>query len=168
MNIGTFIICRTTGGIYIEIAKGLEKRCDNSNYELERPKKKKVIALIKGESGGKLMVEFAALWSKTYSYLVDDIDENKTKSAKKCVVKRKPKFEENKNRLDATQVECKINQLEENKVDVDILRENHKAFIENDKSILKSQPKFRNEKHAVFTEHLLYHWVLAMISKCNQ
>ena len=61
MNIGRFIICRITGGIYIEIAKGLEKRCDNSNYESERPKKKKVIALINGESGGKLMVEFAAL-----------------------------------------------------------------------------------------------------------
>ena len=71
--------------------------------------------------------------------------------------KRKPKFKENKNRLDATQVECKINQLEENKVDADILRENHKAFIENNKSILKSQPKFRNEKHAVFTAYLLYH-----------
>ena len=41
---------------------------------------------------------------------------------------------------------------EKNKVDVDILRENHNEFIKNSNLILKSQQTFRNEKHNVFTE----------------
>ena len=54
--------------------------------------------------------------------------------------------------LEVTQLENKINQLEKNKVDVDSLRENHTEFIKNNKLILKSQQKFRSEKHNVFTE----------------
>ena len=60
---------------------------------------------MKEKLGGKLMAEFASLRSKTYSYLIkdDDDDENKkAKVTKTCVVKRKPKFEENKKCLEAT------------------------------------------------------------------
>ena len=47
-----------------------------------------------------------------------------------------------KNSLEATQIENKINQLEENEVDVDILTENYKEFTKkNNNSILKSQQR---------------------------
>ena len=59
--------------------KVLKQDVNTSNYELERPlprgKNKKVIELIKDELGGKIMIEFAALRSETYSYLTDGNDE---------------------------------------------------------------------------------------------
>ena len=62
----------------------VEKRFDTSNHEVNRPlptgKNKKVIGLMKDELRGKIMTEFAALWPKTYSYLMDD--GNKDKKAK--------------------------------------------------------------------------------------
>ena len=67
-----------------------------------------------------------------------------------CVIKRKLKLEEYKHCLEATQLENKINQLEKNKLNVNILRENHKEFIKNSKFILKSQQRFRSQKHNVF------------------
>ena len=84
---------------------------------------------MKDELGGKIMVEFAALRPKTYSYLRDYNDENKkAKGTKKCVVKRKLKFEDYNHCLEATQLENKINQLEKTKVAIDSLEENHKKI----------------------------------------
>ena len=66
------------------------------------------------ELGGKTMREFVGLGSKTYSYLTDDKDEDeKTKHTKKSVIKRKLKFENYKNFLGSTQLENKINCLEQ-------------------------------------------------------
>ena len=50
--------------------------------------------------------------SKTYSYLIDDGSEDKAKGTKKCVTKRKLKFENDKSCLEATQRGNKINYLE--------------------------------------------------------
>ena len=47
-----------------------------------------------------------------------------------------------------------LNQLEENKLAVDSLKEKHKEFIENNKIILKSQQRFRSKKHNGFTEEV--------------
>ena len=71
---------------------------DTSNYELNRPflegKNKKVIELMKDELGGKIMKKIFGLRAKTYSYLIDDGSEDKkAKDTKKCVIKRKLKFE---------------------------------------------------------------------------
>ena len=56
------------------------------------------------------MTEFAALKSKMYGYLTDDKDENKkAKGTKKCVIKRKPKFEDYTSCLEATQLVNEIN-----------------------------------------------------------
>ena len=56
---------------------------------------------------------FLALRPKTYSYLIDDGDENKkVKGTKKCAIKRKLKFEDYKRCLGATELENKTNQLE--------------------------------------------------------
>ena len=76
----------------------------------------------------------------------------KQKSQKKCIIKRKIKFENCKNCLEATQLENKIKYLEKNKTNVDILKRNHKEFIRKNKSILRTQQRFKNQTHNVFTE----------------
>ena len=49
--------------------------------------------------------------------------------------KRKIRFENYKNCLEATQLENKVNHLEKNKTDIEILK-NNKKFIKNNKLIL--------------------------------
>ena len=67
---------------------------------------------MKNELGGKIMKEFIGIRAKTYSYLTDNNDEDiKAKFTKKCVIKRKIKFENYKNCLEVTQIENKINHL---------------------------------------------------------
>ena len=69
------------------------------------------------------MKEFCALRAKTYSYLMDDDSEvKKSKGTKKCVIKRELMFE------------------------------NYKDCLFNDKIILKSQQRFKSDHHRVYTE----------------
>ena len=50
------------------------------------------------ELGGKIMKEFVGLRTKLFSYLKDNNDEDKkAKRTRKCVLKRKLKFEDYKN-----------------------------------------------------------------------
>ena len=59
------------------------------------------------------MTKFVGLKVKIYSYLIDDGSENnKAKGTKKCIIKRKLKFEKDKDRLKATKLDNKINYLE--------------------------------------------------------
>ena len=110
--------------VYEDIANDVEKRFDTSNYEVNIPlstgKIKNVIEPMKDELGEKIMTEFAALRPKTYSYLMDDGDSDK--GTKKCVIKRRLKFNDDKNSL----------------LDNEIM--------------LKSQQKFKSETHKVYTE----------------
>ena len=77
---------------------------------------------MKHELGGKIMTKFVGLRAKTYSYLIDDSNEDKkAKGTKECVIKRKLKFENYKNCLEATQRENKINYLEQNKLTLIVL-----------------------------------------------
>ena len=48
------------------------------------------------------MTKFVGLTAKIYSYLIDDgnEDKKKAKGSKKCVIKRKLKFDNNKNCLE--------------------------------------------------------------------
>ena len=46
------------------------------------------------------------------------------------------------------------NQLEKNKVNVDSLKEDQKEFIKDNKLILKSQQRFKSQKHNLFTEEI--------------
>ena len=63
---------------------------------------------MKDELGGQIMKEFVGLRAKAYSYLKDNNDEDrKVKGTKKCVIKRKLKFQDYKNCLDAAQIERK-------------------------------------------------------------
>ena len=52
--------------------------------------------------------------------------------------KKKIKFENYKNYLEATQLYNKINQLEKNKTGIDSLKQDHKEFIKNNKVILNT------------------------------
>ena len=80
---------------------------------------------MKDELGGKIMTEFVALKSKAYSYLTNDCEEDrKAKGTKKCVIKRRLKFND------------------------------YKDCLLNNKIILKSQQKFKNERHDVYTEEI--------------
>ena len=93
----------------------MQTKLDSLNYELGRPlpkgKNKKVTGLIRDELGGKIMNNLLGLRAKTYSYLTDINDEDKkAKDTKKCLMKRKVKFEDYKNCLEAAQVESKMKQ----------------------------------------------------------
>ena len=58
---------------------------------------------MKDKLGRKIMIKFVGLRAKTYSYLIDDGSEDKkAKGTKKCVIKRKLKFKNCRNCLEAT------------------------------------------------------------------
>ena len=83
----------------------------------------KVIGLMKDKLGRKIMIKFVGLRANTYSYLTDDGSEDKkAKDTKKCVIKRKFKFENYKSCLETTQRVNKINYLEKNKIDIDSIK----------------------------------------------
>ena len=69
-------------------------------------------------------------------------------------MKRKHKFKNYKNCLEATQLENKINHLEKNKIDIHNFKKHHKEFIRNNKLIIKTQQRFKSERHNVFTEKI--------------
>ena len=107
----------------------LERRFDTSNYEVYSPlpkgKNKKVIGLMKDELGGKIMTKFVALPPKTYSYLIDDDSEaKKAKGTKKCVIKKVLKFND------------------------------YKDCLLKNEIVLKSQQRFKSERHNVYTEEI--------------
>ena len=102
--------------IYKDIAEDVETRFGTSDFELDKPlpkgKNKKVIGLMIDELSGQIMNKYFGLRAKIYSYLKDNNDEDKkAKGTKKCVIKRKLKFEDYKNCLEAAQIENKINQF---------------------------------------------------------
>ena len=85
-----------------------------------------------------------------YSYLTDNNDEDKnTKGSKRCVIKRKLKFDDYKHFLEATELENRINHLQQNNLDNNNLRKIMKKSLKNKKIILKSQQRFKSEKQYI-------------------
>ena len=120
MDTDSFIVYIKTDDICKDIAEDIETRFDTSNYELNRPlpkmKYKNVIGLMKDELREEIKTKFVGPRAKTYSYLIDDDGEDKkAKGTKKCVIKRKLKFENYKNCLEANELDTKIKYLEKNK-----------------------------------------------------
>ena len=131
MDTDSFIIHIKTEDFYKDIANDVKKWFDTSNYDEndKRPlpigKNKKVIGLFKDELGGKIMIEFVRLRAKTWFYLMDDGSEHKeAKGTKKCVIKRGLMFK------------------------------NYKDCNFNNKTILKSQQRFKSDYHNVFIEQI--------------
>ena len=91
----------------------------------QQEKIKQVIGLMKDELGGKIITEFVTLRPKTYSFLTDDGKEDKkARGTKKCIIKKKVKFND------------------------------YKKCLFNDELILKSQQRFISKKHDVYTENI--------------
>ena len=97
----------------------------NDKRPLQIGVNKKVIGMFKDELGGKIMKEFCALRAKTYSYLMEDDSEiKKAKWVKSCVIKRI------------------------------IMFENYKDSLFNNKTIMRSQLRFKSDHHNVYTEEV--------------
>ena len=97
--------------------------------------------------------KFVGLRAKSYSYLIhDDREDEKGKDTKKVCHRKKRKSENYKNCLEASQIENKINHLEKNKGDIDILKEDQKEFRKNNKLIFKTQKRFKSDMLNVLTE----------------
>ena len=129
MDPDSFIINIKTEDVYEDVTNDVEKSFDTSNYEANRPlptgKNKKVMGLMKDELEGTIMTEFAALRRETFPYLIhDDNSVKKAKGTKKCVIKRRPKFNDYKN--------CLL----------------------NNEIILESQQRFKSEAHNVHTKEI--------------
>ena len=95
MDTDSFIVYIKTDDLYKDIAEDIETRFDTSRFctPLPKAKNKKVIGLMKDRLDGKIKKQFVGLRAKTYSYLIDDVSEDKkAKDTKKCVIKRKLKF----------------------------------------------------------------------------
>ena len=131
MDTDSFIIHIKTEDFYKNIANHFEKWFETSNYDendkrqLPIGKNKKVIGLFKDELGGKIMIEFVGLGAKMYACLMDDDSEKKkAKETKKCVIKRGIRFE------------------------------SYKDCSSNNKTILKSQHRYKSDYHNVYTERI--------------
>ena len=127
----SFIIYIKTEDIFEDISNDVERWFDTSNYDKndKRPlpigKNKKVPGLFKDELGGKIITEVAALRPKTYAYLMDHgSDHKKVKGTKKCVIKQKLMFE------------------------------NYKDGLFNNKTVYRSQKRFKSYYHDVYTEEV--------------
>ena len=129
MDTDSFVVNIKTKDFYKDIAENVKERFDTSNFIYDRPLptgvNKKVIGLMKDELGGDIMTEFVALRPKAYSYITNDfIEMKKAKGTKKCVVKKMLRFEDYK-----------------------------KCLFSNGK-VLKSQQRFKSQKHEVYTENI--------------
>ena len=131
MDTDSFVIYVETEDFYKDIANDVDKWFDTSNYDkkdestLPTGKNEKVIGMFKDELGGMIMTKFCALRAKAYAYLMEDGSEHKkAKRTKKCIVKW------------------------------EIIFGNYKDSLFNDKTIIKSQQKFRSDHHKLYTEEV--------------
>ena len=127
----SFIIYIKTEDFFQDISNDVEKWFDTSNFDKndKRPlpigKNKKVPGLFKDELGGKIITEVITLRPKRYAYLDDDgNDHKKAKGTKKCVIKQKLMFQ------------------------------NFKNCLFNNKTVYRSQQRFKSYNHDVYTEEV--------------
>ena len=119
MDTDSFIINIKTNDFYKYISNDVENKFDTSNYKVNRRLPTMKIGLM------EIITEFVTLRRKTYSFLTDDGNEDKkAKGTKKCIIKKKTKFND------------------------------YKKCLFNDELILKSQQRFISKKHNVYTENI--------------
>ena len=120
-----------TEDFFEDINNDVKRWFDTSDYDendkrpLQIGVNKKVIGIFKDELVGKIMTQFCALRLKTYTYLMDDDSEKKkAKGVKRCVIKRRLMFEK------------------------------YKDSLFNNKTILKSQVRFKSDHHNLYTQEI--------------
>ena len=131
MDTDSFIIHVETEYFYKDIANDVDKWFDTSGYNENdnRPlpigKNKKVIGKFKDELNGKIMIELCNPMAKTYAFITDnDTEIKRAKVTKKCVIKHMLTFE------------------------------NYKESVLKNKTILRSQLRFKSDGHNVYTEEI--------------
>ena len=131
MDTDSFVMYIKTEDFYNDIASDFERWFDRSKYDEEdkRPlpigKNKKVIGKFKDELDEKIMTEFCALRVKAHAYRLDiDTEEKKAKGTKQCIAKQ------------------------------EITLKNYMDSLFNDEVIIKSQQRFRSDRHRVYTEEV--------------
>ena len=130
MDTDSFVINIFTEDFFEDINNDVERWFDTSNYDKndKRPLQigvnKKVIGMFKDELGGKIMKEFCGLRAKTYTYLMEDDSERKKAKG----VKR-----------------CAVKRL---------ILENYKDSLFNNKTIMRSQLRFKSDHHSIYTEEV--------------
>ena len=127
----SFIIYIETENFFEDIPNDVERWFDTSNYSKndKRPlpidKNKKVPGLFKNELEGKIIIELVGLRPKIYAYLIDDgSNHKKVKGTKMCVIKQKFMFE--------NYIDC----------------------LFNNKTIHRSQERFKIYYHNMYTEEV--------------
>ena len=127
----SFIINIKTGYFLKDISNDVERWFDTSNFDKndKRPppigKNKKVPGLFKNELGWKIITKVVSSRPKTYAYLMDDgSNHKKAKGTKMCVIKQK------------------------------LIFENYKDCLFNNKTVYRSQERFKSYYHDVYTEEV--------------
>ena len=131
MDTDSFVINIFTEDFFEDINNDVEGWFDTSNYDnngkisLQIGVNKNVIGMFKNELGGKIMKEFCALRAKTYTYLMEDNSKmEKAKGVTRCAIKRRLMFE------------------------------NYNDSLFNNKTIMRSQLRFKSDHHNVYTEEV--------------
>ena len=131
MDTDSFIIHIFTEDFYKDIAMDVNKWFDTSNYDKndKRPLpiaiNKNIIGMFKDELRGKIMAKLCGRRSETYAFLLDDNTEKKrAKGTKKCVIKRRLKFDD------------------------------YTDSLFNNKTILRLQQRFKSDHHTIHTEEI--------------
>ena len=125
MDTDSLIYSIETDDFYKDMAEDVKDRFDTSGYNPDMPLpvglNKKVIGLMKDESGGEIMTEFVTLRPKMYAYKMGSAESKKCKGIKKCIVKKTISFED------------------------------YKACLFSGETSYRSQLMFRSSKHEVRT-----------------
>ena len=110
----------------VMLSNGLINNYDeNDERPLPIAKNKRIPGLFKYELGGKIMEEVVVLRPKIWVYLMDDAsDKKKGKGTKTCATKR------------------------------ELMLENYKDCLFNEKTTFKKQKRFKSYYHDVFTEEI--------------
>ena len=131
MDTDSFVIHIKTEDFYKDTADDVDKWFDTSKYKKDDNKplpigiNEGVLSKFKDELKGKIMTEFIALRVKTYAYLLnDDSEHKKAKGTKKCIIKRELTFK------------------------------NYKDSQFNNEVVIKSQQRFRSDRHKVCTKEV--------------
>ena len=128
MDTDSFVIHIFTEDFFEDISNDVKRWFVTFNYDkndkrpLEIGINKKVIGMFKDELGGKIVIEFCAPRAKTYGYLMDDDTEKKKAKATN---------------------KCKIKRIK---------FKDYKDSVFENKTILRSQLRFKSDHHIVYTE----------------